>query len=123
MPVRGSKVVQGIGLPFSIVADKFIKMCVIPELKLQSPVSAGALDHLPFVGIPLVEGSGQTHALSVAIFDREAYEPTSIIQRSGTEMFWCSLSSVGGDCRNGHIRRPSSVTELDVLVESTNHEG
>ena len=94
MPVGCSKVVEGVGPPFSVVADKFVQVRVVPELNLQRPLSAGTFGHLSFIGVPHVEGSGQSHPLSIWIFDREADEPAAIVQRSGPEMFRCSLNPV-----------------------------
>ena len=123
MPIGGSEVIQRIGLPLTVVSNKFVQVRVVPEFKRQGPLSARALGHLPFVGVPHVEGTGQTHPLSTRISDREADGPPTIIHGRGLKMLWGPLNPVGGDGRNRHIRRPAGVTELDVPVEGADHTG
>ena len=123
MAIGGSKVIQRIGLPLTVVADKFVQVRVVPEFKRQGPLSARALGHLPFVGVPHVEGTGQTHPLSFRILDGEADGPPAIIHGRGLKMLRGSLNPVGRDGRNRHIRRPANVIELDVPVEGADHTG
>ena len=76
--------VEGIRHPVAVVADELVVVGPVVEREDDRPPAEGVASHLAGVGIPPVEGPGESHSLRGDALDGERGPPTTVRERDGT---------------------------------------